>query len=218
MDDTKKFKIFKVTNDEDMQKVFDVRLRGYGKYYSCSKDDMIDDLDFQPNCSQFLAEDMHGIAVGTMRVLDRRLGRIELDNFIDVDSVLHEDEKPCLEITRLSVPTHEQSLMIKLLLYKISWLYAQINKNISYLVSSTNQRAKDYYYLGFTDVGPAGEYNHPVMEDKKHITLKMRVDAPIKVWVPAQHVLADFYVNTQHPNLIIDNLLLNDKMVGNPVA
>ena len=134
MDDTKKFKIFKVTNDEDMQKVFDVRLRGYGKYYSCSKDDMIDDLDFQPNCSQFLAEDMHGNAVGTMRLLDRRLGIIELDKFIDVDSVLRNDEKPCLEVTRLTIPNHQQSLIIKLLLYKMSWFYALINQNISFLV------------------------------------------------------------------------------------
>ena len=224
MEDAKKFKIFKVTNDADMNRVFDMRLMGYGKHYSCSKDDMMDDLDFQPNCSQFLAEDMHGNAVGTMRILDRRLGIIELDKFIDVDSVLHNNEKPCLEVTRLTVPNHQQSLIIKLLLYKMSWLYALINQNISYLVSSTIERAKDYFYLGFSDAGPAGEYKHPVMGYKKHISLKWQVDGPLKRWIAEKHDLLDFFVNTKHPNLLTENLLLTDdlllyaKRVGNSVA
>ena len=68
---------------DDFLKVFDLRWEGYKKYFK-SKDEIVDELDFSQNCTLLLAEDEYHNAIGTLRILDRRFGTVELDKYVEL--------------------------------------------------------------------------------------------------------------------------------------
>ena len=83
----------KAVTDEDLRKVFEVRWLGYQGYWK-SRYEVKDKNDTAPNAIQLLANNEDDYPIGTIRILDRNNGEIELDSFLDVDSLLSDAEKP----------------------------------------------------------------------------------------------------------------------------
>ena len=192
---------------EDLEKVFEVRWQGYKKYFSC-KNDCIDNLDFSPQTILLLAEDEHHNPVGTLRIIDRRYGNIELDKFIDVDSLLPEDEKSCIEATRFSIPKHPDSKLIKHLLWKSALLYCQINR-INIMIKSVRPcAARAYRALLFENVGPAGIYNHTLLGNLEHHTYKLNISKKRNVMKQYNRSLYDFFFVEDHRNINVDDRLV----------
>ncbi|MEW6380986.1 MAG: GNAT family N-acyltransferase [bacterium] len=160
----------KAVTRDDLMKVFGVRWEGYKKYYK-TPDENMDQFDFSPHASLLLAEDKGHNAVGTIRILDRRQGSVELDKFIDLDAILPSEKKTSvIEATRFSIPSHPESKMIKMLLWKALVLYCQINHIDTIVMSARPAAARSYRCLLFENVGPLGVYKHGLLGDLEHQT------------------------------------------------
>lgn len=192
---------------KELEKVFGVRWQGYKKYYSC-KDDNLDNFDFSTQAILLLAEDENHNPVGTLRILDRRYGNIELDKFIDVDSLLSEEEKSCIEATRFSIPKHPDSKLIKHLLWKGALLYCQINRINTVIKSVRPCAARAYRALLFENVGPAGIYNHTLLGNLEHHTYKLNISKKRNVMKKYNCSLYDFFFVEDHRNINVDDRLV----------
>ena len=192
---------------EDLEKVFEVRWQGYKKYYSC-KDDISDNFDFSPQAILLLAEDEYHTPVGTLRILDRRYGSIELDTFIDVDSLLSEEEKWCIEATRFAIPKHPDSKLIKQLLWKSLLLYCQINRMNIIIKSVRPHAARAYRALLFDNVGPEGIYNHTLLGNLEHHTYKLNIAKKRDIMKQYNRSLYDFLFVEDHYNINVDDRLV----------
>lgn len=92
----------------EVEQVFDVRWAGYKKYFS-TRAEIVDFFDEASNAVLLLAVDVDGRPLGTIRLLDRRHGAIELDQLVAVDSLLTPQQYPVVEATRFSMPHGSQS-------------------------------------------------------------------------------------------------------------
>jgi hypothetical protein len=195
--------IRKAVTMDDMVKVFRVRWEGYKKYYK-SEDETVDESDLSPAATLLLAEDKHHNTVGTIRILDRRYGSVELDRFINVDSFLSKEERVCIEATRFSIPKHLDSKLIKLLLWKSLFLYCQINQINTILMSARPAAARSYRCLFFENVGPAGVYSHSLLGNLEHQTYKCNISERKYVIKKENKPLYQFFFDKEHPNINTD--------------
>jgi hypothetical protein len=186
-----------------MVKVFHVRWEGYKKYFKSEEENM-DEHDFSSETTLLLAEDRHHNPVGTMRILDRRYGSIELDKFVNLNSFLSEGERVCIEATRFSIPKHPQSKLIKLLLWKSLLLYCQINHIDTILMSVRPAAARSYQCLLFENVGPSGAYRHSLLKNLEHQTYKCNISDRKKVIKKVNWPLYHFFFIEDHSNINTD--------------
>jgi hypothetical protein len=186
--DTSQFTVRVVCTPEDREKALQVRARGYNVYGELDPEEAV----AKPNETTFLAVDQDDYPVGTVRVLDRSKGKIELDNFIDVDSLLTDKEKPCAEATRFAIPKHPKSLVIKLMLWRSCLDYCLLNNIKTGLISSRSIIAKNYSFLLFKDLGKEGTYRHKHLKNIEHRTYKMDVGKMPLLWRRANHPLYKF--------------------------
>lgn len=186
--DTSQFSVRVVRTPEDREKALQVRARGYNMYGDLDPEEVV----AKPNETTFLAVDQNDAPVGTLRVLDRRNGKIELDNFLDVDELLDEDEKPCAEATRFAIPKHPKGMIIKILLWKAYFNYCRTQGIRTMLVSCRPLLARNYLFLLFEDIGPQGYYKHKHLKNKEHRTYKMNVANMPILWRRHNHPLCMF--------------------------
>lgn len=174
------FAVRRATTESEREAVYRVRFEGYGRYYRFrSVSDAIDHRDDAPNCVLLFVETERGGAIGTMRILDRRSGSIELDAFVDVDALLRRRSiQTCAEATRLTVVSSsrvERSHAL-VLLFRSFYDYCRINGIGAMILSTTSRLATVYEKLHFEDVGEGGAYHHPQLGEKPHRTYL----APVK--------------------------------------
>ena len=186
--DTSQFEVRVARTAEDREKALQVRARGYHMYGNLGPEEAA----AKPNETTFLAVDQDDFPVGTLRVLDRRRGKIELDNFLDVDALLDEDEKPCAEATRFAIPKHPKGLIIKILLWKAYFSHCRALGIRTMLVSCRPLLARNYLFLLFEDIGPQGYYKHRHLKNKEHRTYKRDLTNLRELWCQAHHPLYNF--------------------------
>ena len=158
----------------DLDAVIEVRRRAYGKHYphhfvTCN--DALDQYDMASNCVHLLARDECGTPVGSMRILDRRAGGIELDEFVNVQSLLSDVETTGAEFTRLAVPSSPRSKTIKLALWKAGYQFCLNNRNHAIIAWSKSAATRDYKMLQFRELGVKGTFRHPKLGGCEHRTL-----------------------------------------------
>jgi hypothetical protein len=192
--------IRKPENKEDLTRLFDVRWKGYSKYFN-SRVDMVDKFDSAPNVTFLLAEDAQKNAVGTLRILDRRYGSIELDEFVNVDFLLPKDDKRCAEATRFSIPTHSQARSIKYLLWKAFLLYCMKNKINIMLISGRPVVARVYKILLFEDAGPPGIYYHRNLGNLEHRCFICDISKQSQKLKEKNRPLYHFFFKEDHTNI-----------------
>ncbi len=192
----------KAISAEDRSKVFDVRWMGYKKY-GMSRDEVEDEADTAPHATLLLATNEDQQPIGTMRFLDRNHGDIELDSFLDVDSLLTDDERSCIEFTRLSIPMDFRSVSIVFnALARASYLYSVANNIRTMLISSRPKLAEHYCFMGFEDVGDRGVYYHSALGNTEHRTFKLDIGITVeKVRATKRHPLRDVFLAQNSPNI-----------------
>ncbi|MGA1823798.1 MAG: N-acyl amino acid synthase FeeM domain-containing protein [bacterium] len=190
----------KVENKEDLLRLYNVRWKGYAKYFT-SKEEIVDKCDFAPNVTLLIAEDGHRKPVGTLRILDREYGSIELDQFVDVDCLLPQGETRCAEVTRFSVPPHPQARLIKHLLWKAYLLYCMKNKINIMVMSGRPVVARAYRALLFDDLGPSGVYYHSKLGNLEHRCFICNISQKKEVLKRANRTLYDFFFKKHHPTI-----------------
>ncbi len=190
----------KAITDEDLEKVFETRWLGYQGYLN-SRDEIEDKADFGPNATLFLATNEDDYPIGTMRILDRNYGEIELDSFLEVDPLLSDAEKSCTETTRLSIPKNPNSVSIFCALAKAYYRYCLFNGIKTWLMSSRPLLAKHYRFLGFKDVGEHGVYYHSKLGNTEHRTYKLSVENIEPEWKRMKHPYYDFFFTQSHSDI-----------------
>ncbi|MCP4747141.1 MAG: hypothetical protein GY874_13525, partial [Desulfobacteraceae bacterium] len=175
---------------------FKIRNAGYSMYF---KSQPVKQIEIAPNETIFLAIDRCNQPVGTLRVLDERGGNIELEQFLNIDMLLDDSERPCAEATRFTVPfRHPDALIIKLLLWKSYYLFCKVNKVQTALISSRPIYSRNYEYLSFIDLGESGKYYHTHLKNKLHRTYKIDITSIETKWLKLQHPLRNFFFDTNH--------------------
>ena len=195
--DTSDIRVRVARTPEDQRKVNQLRAKGYGMYHASRNAKNTED-PIKPNETTFLAVDKEDNPVGTIRILDRTHGKIELDNFLDVDSLIDKRESPCAEATRFTVPKHPKGVIIKILLWQAYFQYCQRKGIRTMLISSRPIIARNYTYLLFEDIGPKGIYKHRHLKNKEHHTYKMNVEKMPVLWRQANHPLSKFMFIGNH--------------------
>lgn len=166
----KKISVFPVNTLKDREKVFETRLKGYRRYFD-KIENVIDEHDYAPNHHLLLAVNEYGTPVGTMRLLDRRYGNIELDTFINVGNIIDECySNSCVEVTRFAVPTNEYSKEIKTELYKAYYLYCWKNDIKAGVIWAKRAMVREYKWLGFESLGEKGKFKHLKLSNAPHET------------------------------------------------
>jgi hypothetical protein len=164
----------KVASASDYKCAMILRHAGYKKY-GLSLAQVEDHLDNSPNATILIAENNSHEPLGTMRILDRTSGPIELDSFIDVPLILKEKERSCAEGTRLSVPLSPLSGYTKFALWKAFHRYCLSFQVATMLIWVRAGTAKQYRTLLFDSVGPHGVFIHPTLGNKEHATYALDV-------------------------------------------
>jgi hypothetical protein len=194
--------VTKVVTEIELQKVFNIRWLGYKKYFK-QKDDVIDQFDFSPHATILMATDEHRQPIGTIRILDRRYGKIEIDDFLNVNKLLSKEEHPCAEATRFCIPNNANSKLIKLILWKSFYLYCLYHKINTILIAVRPSAARSYRHLLFEDIGDKGVFNHSVLGNIQHYTYKLNVPTAEEKFRSYKHPLYEFFCVQQHSSIKI---------------
>ena len=193
--------IFPATSAEEREKVFDVRYEGYGKYYD-SRADVIDKYDSAPNVTLLLATDGKGGPLGTMRLLDRSQGEIELDEFLDAENLFSEAvADSCIELTRFAVPHHAWRKKLKISLIKASYLYGKHNGSEALVAWVREDKAHLCRQFLYKSVGPDGSFHHPGIGGEQHNTYKLDLTNVEQRYKEQEHSFYEFLCITEHKNI-----------------
>lgn len=175
----------------DVEKVFDLRWQSYKKHFD-ARDEVVETRDSAINATLLLATNVCDRPLGTLRILDRGQGEIELDDFLDVDSLLSPIERPAVEASRFVVPRHPRAEDVLLALWRSFYHHSRAREARTMLIQARPGAARRYRRLGCQNAGPLGEFRHPRLGDLAYRTYKLFVPAAEFLYRRHEHELADF--------------------------
>ncbi len=186
-------------SQEDKEKVYELRWKGYQKYkYNFqAKEDIIDEFDNSNNVTLLLALTEDNIPLGTMRILDQSQGKIELQSYFDLNSILTLNEQPVAEASRLSIPYSQDSKLVKLYLWKSYFLYCQLHSLKTMVIFISKGSTRDYRMLLFEDCGSNGVFTLPYCSSEQH-TYKLELEGLELKYKLNQHPYHDFFFVENH--------------------
>lgn len=193
--------VFAAESQEDRRSAYQLRMMGYRKYFT--HDEMaIEPFDSQKNCTLLLALSGNGIPLGTMRIMDRRHGGLEIDKYLDLDAILGGNSHSVAEATRLSVPSSPSSRLVKLLLWKAFFEYCETHHVERMVVWAKRSASKDYRRLLFESLGASGIFNHPLLGGLSHESFVTDLRDVRERFLAAGHPLHDFMFVEKHQILV----------------
>lgn len=186
---------------EDIEKAYFLRWSGYKRYFPDPMH-VTDDLDLCDHAVLLLATRSDGTPLGTLRILDGRLGPIEVDILhVDCRKLLPPKRFPVAEAGRFSVPRCHDSRWIKLALWKAYYSYCIDNDVRTMLVTVRLNAGRDYKSLLFEHLGKVGEFSHRVLSHRMHETWVFDVPSGAERYKAARHPLFTFFCLEDHPNI-----------------
>jgi hypothetical protein len=192
--------VFPATTPQARLEAFQVRLKGYRRYFN-SLEECMDDLDYSPQTTLLLARHKFGGPLGTIRIVDRRRGSVELDKFLDLDDLLGGTARSCAEATRFSVPPGPHAKVVKLLLWKAFMRFCKSEGIGRMVVWAKAAASRDYRYLLFQSLGAHGNFQHPVLGSYEHETFITEMADVEERFKNAAHPLHDFMFVQQHTQI-----------------
>jgi len=201
MIDVSKIVVRRACSDDDIQKIVELRWKGYGKHHP-SKEHMLDDDDFATNTVLLLAVDEDNHAIGTLRIQDGRHGTLELQSYVNIDLFVSDTDKPCAQVSRLVVLKRPDSLSVKCALWKAFYQYCVSNGIKTALIDAFPLLGRlTYRFLLFEDVGDEGEFYHPTYGNARNRTYKLNIQQAEQAWRNINHPFYDFFILQATPNI-----------------
>jgi hypothetical protein len=186
----------------EIEKAMNVRWIGYKKYDGF-EEAHLEQLDLGLNCTIFLAQDSAGEVLGTMRILDRRFGPIELESFIDVDVLMPHSPRSIAELTRFSIPADPRSRLIKHLFWKTYFDFCVKNSIDFMLVSGKESATKDYKLLCFSEL-ENGQYFHSGLGNLPHFSYYLEIPKVPALYLERKHPMRSFFCELELSNIQLD--------------
>jgi hypothetical protein len=205
--DSLSFTLRRVEVPEDLAKVCEIRVRGYGHHSATIRDHMMlpDLIDKAPDTVIFLCEDKaSGATVGTMRVqTNLRAGaQVEIEKYLNLPDWIQTG--PRAEMSRLVILAGSDPL-VKAALWKAGYMYCMASA-VRWLVIGARKPGliKQYQYLGAKDMYP----DRPLIPlghgwNLPHRILALNIASAEQDWYATNHRLLRFMVETEHPDISI---------------
>jgi hypothetical protein len=207
--DTLSFTVREVQTDEDLERVCELRARGYGRHAPKLRQlmEQPDAIDRSLSTTLLLCEDKaSGEAIGTMRVVvNTQGGALEIEDFLEVPDWMAGSRRG--EMTRL-VAAPGADPLVKPALWKAGYRIC-LQDSVEWLLIGARKPAliKQYEYLGAKDMYP----------DQRLVPLGHGWTLPHRVfvfnvltaaqdWYEARHRLLRFMVETEHPDIVIPSV------------
>ena len=159
--------VYRVHTRHEYERVLHLRARGPGHH----TDDPAfyrDDRDFADNALVLITADLQGEDLGTMRIMNRNTGPVELDDYLDVNRALQTTEQGMAEATRFVVPDHPRRREVELALLKAYYRYCRFHGIHMALISAAADPGRQWREPLFREGEACGLYrkggNSP-MED-----------------------------------------------------
>lgn len=203
------FSVRLVTGADDLSKAVSIRHSAYARHVPALAAQLRqpEEADFKQGSVVLLAEShVDGSPLGTMRIQTNRFEPLMLERSIDLPDWLR--PHPMAEATRLGVTADREGRLVKTVLFKAFYLYCR-QAGIDWMVIAGRAPIdRQYQRLLFSDVYPdlgfiplqhAGNLPHRVM--------CLRVADVRPLWFAARHPLHDFFFNTRHPDIEIEQVL-----------
>lgn len=185
----------------DIQKAIAIRWLGYKKYESFEKPHL-EILDVGPNCTILLAEDADGEVLGTMRILDRRYGPIELESFLNVDELMPCSPNSVAEATRFSIPASSKSRLIKQLFWKAYLDFCFENSIVFMLVFVKDSGRKDCNFLHLTELENGG-FTHEKLGNLPHFSYYLEIPKAPALYLERKQPLYNFFFELKLENITV---------------
>lgn len=189
---------------QDWAAVRNLRWGGYRKFYS-RDDDVMDEFDSAANATVLIAKRDDGEAVGTIRILDRSRGRVELDSYQDIalwpSGILSRYEEAFLEATRFCVSPGEHSKLIKLLIWKAVHRFALAVQSTTIIAWVRPELSDAYRKLLFHELPQDLAFAHPILGNELHLVFKCDVVEAESRLRCAKHPLYEFFFLERHPGI-----------------
>jgi hypothetical protein len=160
--------------------------------------------DFSDECAVLLAESrLDGSPLGTIRIHTNRRDPLPLEQSVELPDWLRHGNSA--EAARLGVTEGMAGHLVKTVLFKAFYLYC-LNSGIDWMViAGRSPIDRQYQRLLFQDVFPGQGYvplRH--VSNLPHRIMCFDVATAEARWARAGHPLYKFMVQTQHPDLMLD--------------
>ena len=137
-----------------------------------------------------------------MRLLDRSQGRIELDEFLNVENLFSRAiAKNCIELTRFAVPYHVWRKKLKISLIKASFLYGKHNGSKALVAWVREDKIHLCRQFLYKSVGRDGSFCHPAIGGEEHHTYKLDLTNVEQRYKEQEHPFYEFLCVTNHKNI-----------------
>lgn len=160
-----KVRIFAVKDDLSFEQCMLVRWKGLCASVS-SPEACEDVIDKAKQTTLFLAQDRELGPLGSVRVVNRQFGELELERYCDLEKYLGEHWTRCTEVTRFAVLPGPKQEEIRRLLWKAVWLYS-VKYQVRYILKACPELALDRVKsLGFEPLPDEASFVHPCFQDE----------------------------------------------------
>jgi hypothetical protein len=206
------FRIRLATNEEQMQKVVQVRYAAYARHVPEFAERLKEPEanDFIPGTYILLAESkLDGTALGTMRIQTNRYERLPMERSVLLPEWLQ--GLTLLEATRLGVSEGGIGRVVKAALLKACFTYSKRAMVDWMVITARKPLDRQYDSLMFEDVFSAGEFIPMAhVGNIPHRVMAIDVHTAESRWEKAHHPLYKFMCRTSHPDIdVVQDDILN---------
>jgi hypothetical protein len=197
------FKIRLATNDEQLQRVAQVRYQAYARHVPQFAESLRkpEPQDFSPGTLVLLAESkFDGAPLGTMRIQTNRYEPLGMEQSVTLPDWLQ--GVTLLEATRLGVAEGRIGRAVKASLLKACFSYCKQDSVDWMVITARKPLDRQYEALMFEDVFSAGEFiPMPHVGNIEHRVMAINVHTAEARWANARHPLHQFMCRTIHPDI-----------------
>ncbi|MGE0311157.1 MAG: hypothetical protein AB7P21_05990 [Lautropia sp.] len=182
----------------DLAGAIALRRESYRRHFGETFDCDVEPADREPGNLLFIAKDKRDRSVvGTARFSTNCLRNLQIESQIDLQPLFGHSH--LADVRRLAVASGARGRLVKLGLFKATWLAALSLQIRHIVIAARGQLQKDYLNLGFVDPAPT-----PVLLDllgHEHRLLALDVTTTQQAWREREHPLYRFIVNEFHPDI-----------------
>lgn len=188
-----------VRSDPDLRKMLALRAAAPGGAAAGSAEP--DGFDQRPNATLLLAESrLDGEALGSLRILTGERGLLTFEGRVALPAAARAES--LAEASRLVVRRGRHAARARLMLWKAFHRYCLAAQIDAMLIAVREPADRQYAWLGFTDVLPAGVRFSPEGDGvPTHRLMRLGVFEAHERSLRAGHPLHDFFFVESHPDI-----------------
>lgn len=187
----------------DFEAVSELRMTGFSRISRCDIRNMnwIDESDLNPSNICLIAYDHTDCPIGTLKITDGRANQLELEKYVHVTEFLPNTYFPLCQYSRLSVLKGPDSLNAMVGLFKSAWSWSRSERLTTIIIATPPWSKHIYDKMCFTDIGPIGEFEHPLAGNAHHVVMTLPVDDVPVLWRKSSSDWVEQFFETEHLNL-----------------